>query len=74
MVYLCYAEGMPTKKRPRLGRPAHIDDPPQPFATTLPQSAIQTLNELHATLGRPRSEIIAKALQLYASTHHLLKA
>jgi hypothetical protein len=56
-----------------MGRPAHTDDPPMPFATTLSQSTITLLNELHEAIGRPRSEIIAKALQLYAQVHHLLK-
>jgi hypothetical protein len=64
---------MTRKPRKTRGRPAHIDDPPQPFATTLSESTINTLNRLHQQLGRPRSEIIAKALALYAQTHHLLK-
>jgi hypothetical protein len=64
---------MTRKKRESRGRPAHADDPPQPFATTLSRSVLQILNHLHDTLGRPRSEIIAKALNLYAELHHLLK-
>jgi hypothetical protein len=73
MVYLCYDGCMPAKTRTRKGRPAHTDDPPVPFATTLPKSVVRTLNALHDQVKRPRSEIIAKALQLYAQTHHLLK-
>jgi hypothetical protein len=64
---------MTTKRRPRKGRKPHTDDPPMPFATTLSESTIKTLNDLHETIGRPRSEIIKKALQLYAEMHHLLK-
>jgi hypothetical protein len=64
---------MTAKTRKRKGRPAHTDDPPLPFATTLPTSVLQMLNQLHDTLGRPRSEIITKALNLYAQLHYLLK-
>lgn len=64
---------MTTQKRRSAGRPAHKSDPPRPFATTLAQSTINTLEQLHKDIGRPRSEIIAKAIDVYARIHDLLK-
>jgi hypothetical protein len=63
---------MPNTKRKGVGRPSHKSDPAKPFATTLPQSAIERLSELHAQTGRPRSEIIAKALEVYERIYTLL--
>jgi hypothetical protein len=65
---------MTLKRRKKMGRPPHLDDPPISFATTLSESTIARLTRLHEQLGRPRSEIIAKALQVYEQMQPLLKS
>jgi hypothetical protein len=53
-------------RRPKRGRPAHLDDPPVMVGTTIPKSAAELLKELSERLNRPRSEILADAIRGYA--------
>ena len=54
----------PTKRR--LGRPAHRDDPPKLFSTTIPTSIYEALDELSRKHGRPKSELLTDAIRAYA--------
>jgi hypothetical protein len=55
-----------TKKAARRGRPPHADDPPVFLGTTIPTSVDKLIREISATLGRPKSEILADAIRGYA--------
>lgn len=60
--------------RPKLGRPAHADDPPVLLSTSIPSSVDGTLRDLSAKLGRPRSELLADAIRAYARRYPDLKS
>ena len=53
-------------KRNRPGRPAHSDDPPKIFSTTLPESVHELLSDIAKRQKRPKSEILAEAVRAYA--------
>jgi hypothetical protein len=51
------------KRKP--GRPAHHDDPPKLFSTTIPTSAYELLSRISDAQNRPKSEVLADALRAY---------
>ena len=50
----------------RRGRPAHADDPPKLFSTTIPTSVYELLCEVAEIQRRPKSEILTDAIRAYA--------
>jgi hypothetical protein len=57
---------MKRSKTKRRGRPAHADDPPKLFSTTIPTSVYGLLCDVSETQRRPKSEVLADAIRAYA--------
>jgi hypothetical protein len=57
---------MKKRSASRRGRPPHRDDPPKLFATTLPESVHNLLDDLSKVQRRPKSEIITDAVRAYS--------
>jgi hypothetical protein len=55
------------KKKPQRtrGRPAHRDDPPKLFSTTIPESVYTLLSAIATMQNRPKSEVLTDALRAY---------
>jgi len=57
---------MPKEQPKKRGRPAHKEDPPKLFSTTIPISVYEALVALSERQERPKSEILADAIRAYA--------